>query len=283
MNSENQGVKYLVFDIETVVDGRLVQRTRYPDEPEMTPAEAIQRYQEELREASNGQSEFVPYTYAVPVSIAIAKVDAAFNLLEVRTLDRDRFRPQVITRHFWDGWQKYNCPILVTFNGRTFDLPVMELAAFRYGIAAPKWFNFTGAAYSQCRYRYSFEHHFDIMEFLGNFGSTRMTGGLDLLACLLNKPGKLDTRGSMVQELYEQGEHVRIDDYCVCDVLDTYFVFLRCQVLLGTLTLESERERVLAAKAWIEKSVDTYGGLKKYLDQFRLWEDPGPEGSPFVQ
>ena len=50
------------------------------------------------------------------------------------------------------------------------------------------------------------------------------------MAQLIGKPGKLQTRGSQVQELWEAGEHVRIDDYCACDALDTYFVFLRLRV-----------------------------------------------------
>src|SRR5690606_8249738 len=80
-------IAYLVFDIETVVDGRLVQRIRYPEQPELTPAEAVATYRAQLFEASGGKSDFVPHTFHVPVSVAIAKIGADFALHEVVTLD----------------------------------------------------------------------------------------------------------------------------------------------------------------------------------------------------
>ena len=102
-------------------------------------AEAVARYRADLLAASGGKSDFVPHTFQVPVSVAIAKVAADHSLIEVRTLDRPKFRPQVITRSFWRGWDKHGQPTLVTFNGRFFDLPVLELSAYRYGIAVPPW------------------------------------------------------------------------------------------------------------------------------------------------
>ena len=147
----NDKLAYLVFDIETVADGRLVQRVRYPEQPQLTPAEAVARYRADLLAASGGKSDFVPHTFQVPVSIAIAKVAADHSLIEVRTLDRPKFRPQVITRSFWRGWEKHGQPTLVTFNGRFFDLPVLELSAYRYGIAVPPWFSTELRQYEQPR------------------------------------------------------------------------------------------------------------------------------------
>ena len=75
--------------------------------------------------------------------------------------------------------------------------------------------------------------HLDLQELLTNFGSTRFNGGLNLAANLLGKPGKMDVQGHMVQDMYEAGKLAEINDYCRCDVLDTYFVFLRSRVLVG--------------------------------------------------
>lgn len=275
-------IAYLVFDIETVVDGRLVQRIRFPEQPELTPAEAVATYRAQLLEASGGKSDFVPHTFHVPVSVAIAKIGADFALHEVVTLDRPQFRPQVITRQFWKGWQAYGYPTFVTFNGRFFDLPVMELGCFRYGLSVADWFKLDGPSYTQPRNRYNQKAHFDVQDVLTNFGASHVNGGLNLCAQLLGKPGKMGTKGDMVQTLWEQGEHLRIDDYCMCDALDTYFVFLRLQVLLGRLDLAKERERVLGAKAWIETAGATNAALADYLTHFSEWQAPGDEGSPFV-
>ena len=59
-------------------------------------------------------------------------------MLDLVALDEPQFRPHVITEHFWRGWESYQRPTLVSFNGRTFDIPLLELAAFRYGVSLPK-------------------------------------------------------------------------------------------------------------------------------------------------
>jgi 3'-5' exonuclease len=273
---------YLVFDIESVVDGRLVQRIRYPGCPELSPADAVAKCRAQLLEQSQGKTDFVPYTFHLPVSVAIAKIGADFALQEVRTLDRPRFRPQVIARTFWKGWTSYGQPTLVTFNGRFFDLPVLELSAFRFGIAVPTWFSAVGPSYSQPRNRYA-TAHLDLQDFVTNFGATQVAGGLNLCAQLLGKPGKMDTKGAMVQELWQAGEHERIDDYCMCDALDTYFVFLRTRVLAGFISLEREHELVLGAKAWIESAAQTGSkAMADYLSHFHIWEPVGDDAAPFL-
>jgi hypothetical protein len=273
---------FLVFDIESVADGRLIQRIRYPDQPELTPEQTVAKYRAQLLETSNGKSDFVPHTFHLPVSVAIAKVAGDYSLQEVVTLDRPKFRPQVIARQFWKGWQAYDEPTLVTFNGRFFDLPVMELACFRYGIPVPSWFTSEGPSYQQPRNRYNQHAHLDLQDVLTNFGATMLNGGLNLCAQLLGKPGKMGTKGNMVQDLWQAGELLRIDDYCQCDALDTYFVFLRTLVLLGRITLEREHELVLKAKAWIEKAAAGNAALAEYLANFSAWTAPGDDGSPFV-
>lgn len=273
-------VAYLVFDIETVIDGRLVQRIRYPDRPELTPAQAVAEQRAKLL-AETG-SDFIPATFALPISVAVAKVGADLGLVDVVTLDRPRFRPQVIARQFWQGWKRYGTPTLVSFNGRCFDLPVLELAAFRYGLGLGDWFHDEGPSYGHPRNRYNHRMHLDLQEVLTNFGTIRLNGGLDLLATLLGKPGKMAVKGHMVQELWEQGQGPLIDDYCMCDALDTYFVLLRTRVLQGRLTVERERELVLAARDLIASKAAERPTVAEYLRQFRLWQPVGDEDCPFV-
>ena len=106
-------------------------------------------------------------------------------------------------------------------------MPLLELAAFRYGLSVPAWFRSDGKSFDHARNRYNTKAHIDLCELLTNFGSTRFTGGLNLAANLIGKPGKMDVEGHMVQDMYDAGRLAEINDYCRCDVLDTYFVFLR--------------------------------------------------------
>lgn len=264
-------VRFLVFDVESVADARLVAKLRYPDE-KLQPEEAVRRYRAELL-AAHG-TDFIPYTFQLPVAIVVAKVSADYRLVDLVSLDEPQFRPHVVTEKFWRGWERYKCPTLVTFNGRTFDVPLLELAAFRFGLPLARWFKANAKAYDQPRNRYNLESHFDLNDVLTNYGASRFTGGLNLAANLLGKPGKLDVKGHMVQDLYEQGKLTEISDYCRCDVLDTYFVFLRTSVLLGQLALEDEQKLVTEAKQWLMERVDAVPAYRLYLEHWGDWPNP---------
>lgn len=268
--SENS-VRYLVFDVESASDGALISKVRYPGE-ELEPALAIARYRAELLEESG--SDFIPYTYQVPVTIVVAKVAADFRLLDIVLLDAPEFRPHVMAEKFWRGWEAYNRPTLVTFNGRGFDLPLLELAAFRFGISVPGWFDLSAKAYDQPRNRYNLQAHLDLQDLLVNFGAARFHGGLNLAASILGKPGKMDIQGCMVQDMHDAGQLADINDYCVCDVLDTYFVFLRTQVLLGKLTLEKELVLVNETREWMTARADDTKSFRMYLDRCSDWPNP---------
>lgn len=259
-------VKYLIFDIETVGDGDLIRKVRYPAD-DLTPREALVRYRKQLMEETG--KDVLPLTFVLPVSVAIAKVAADYRLLELTVLDSPEFRPQEIVRRFWQGWQHYQRPTLVTFNGRGYDVPVLEVAAFRFGLSIPAWFNVDSRAFEQSRNRYNYDSHLDLQELLTNFGSFRMNGGLNLLAHLIDKPGKAGIDGSQVQDLYHEGHVDRINDYCRCDVLDTYFVFLRSRVLLGKLTLPEEQTLTDMTRELLSEQAENHPAYEHYL---KTWD-----------
>ena len=265
-------VSYLVFDIESVADGNLVSRLRYPGES-LDPKEAVARYRAELMEKFD--TDFIPYTFHVPVSLVVAKVARDFRLIDITGLDEPECRPHVVTENFWRGWDAYRRPTMVTFNGRTFDIPLLELAAFRYGLSIPAWFNLEAKSFEQMRNRYNMESHFDLQDLLTNFGASRFSGGLNLAANVLGKPGKMDVQGHMVQDLYDAGKIAEICDYCRCDVLDTYFVFLRAQVMLGYLNRKTEHELIAEAKVWLEERAGGGRGFSLHLDPSGAWVKTG--------
>lgn len=270
-------VRYLVFDVESVAVGELVAGLRYAGEP-LSPQEAVRKYRDELM--AKYESDFIPYTFQTPVSIAVAKVGADFRLIDLVVLDEPQFRPHVITEHFWRGWEKYRRPTLVSFNGRSFDIPLLELAAFRFGLNVSSWFDSRAKSYEQPRNRFNTQSHLDLCEALTNFGSTRFTGGLNLAATILGKPGKMDVQGDMVQDMYDAGRLVEINDYCRCDVLDTYFVFLRTRVLSGELTLDAEQKIIAQTKSWLEERSGGSEAYRVYLEHWGDWQNPWVEPQP---
>jgi hypothetical protein len=262
---------YLVFDIESVADGALVSRMKYPGQG-LDGAAAIAKFRAELL-AENGK-DFIPYTYQLPVSLVIAKVGRDYRLIDLVALDEAESRPHEIVRKFWEGWRKYDRPTLVTFNGRGFDLPLLELCAFRYGIQIGDWFAEDARSFDQPRYRYNMAAHLDLHEWLTNNGASRFTGGLSLAANLIGKPGKMEVAGHMVQDLWDSGRAREIHDYCRGDVLDTYFIFLRSRVLAGDIDLKREHALIEVAREWIEAHAADCPGLAKYLAAWGDWKSP---------
>jgi 3'-5' exonuclease len=264
-------VRYLIFDVESVADGDLIRKVRYPGE-ELDAAQAIQRYRQERMQKY--ETDFIPYPYQVPAAIVVAKVAPTYELIDIVALDEGKSRPHVLTANFWRGWELYGRPTLVSFNGRNFDLPLLELAAFRYGISLGSWLDTHKPNYQQSRYRYNLDSQLDLLEVLTNFGAVRFSGGLNLAATVLGKPGKIEVQGHMVQDMYNEGKLSEITHYCRCDVLDTYFVFLRTSVLLGQITLDREQEIVGQTKKWLMERADQVQAYRDYMTHWGDWTNP---------
>jgi len=219
---------FAIFDIETRVDKRLLNQALCAGEG-LSDEDAFQRYRERLR-ARRG--DFFPLTLHIPISIAIGAVGADHALRSVESLALNDYSEEQLAREFWARAERF-AGSMVTFNGRRFDFPVLELAALRYGIAAPEHFA-EGSGTS--RARYSTERHLDLADYLTNFGASGpLKGGMDLLLKMIGLPGKMEVDGSQVQDLYEQGRMAEIHRYCRSDVVQTYFLFLRVELMRGRI------------------------------------------------
>lgn len=119
-------------------------------------------------------------------------------------------------------------PRLVTFNGASFDLPVLRYRAMMHrvsapGLAARRYFDrFAGDTVDLCDLLSSYDNHHRV--------------GLSQLARVLGLPGKPEgVDGSAVEGLFRDGRHKEISDYCRSDVLNTYRVWLRHELFRGAL------------------------------------------------
>lgn len=121
-------------------------------------------------------------------------------------------------------------PTLVSFNGTSFDLPVLRYRAMIHGIAAP------GLSEDYFR-RYS-TSHIDLCDQLANFDQ-RAKVGLDDLCKMMGLPGKPQgIDGSKVWEAVQEGRIQDCANYGETDVVNTYRVWLRYELFRGALTLE---------------------------------------------
>jgi len=155
----------------------------------------------------------------------------------------------------------------VTYNGRGFDMPVLETYAFRYGIEeARHWFSQEGPNYKHPRYRFNTDAHFDCQEFISNFGGQRIPGGLDMFAYFAGGAGKsMGIDGSQVFQMWQDGKQQQIFNYAMCDALDTYLLFLRCEVLRGRITPMRERDLRVHARGQVSRMENPF--LAEYLSK----------------
>ena len=251
-------MRYTVFDIETRIDKALVRAVFFPQDEELSDEDAYQQKRQQLLERQG--NDFFPLAFHVPVSIAIGQVDEARVLTAVETLPPDvtdetaseAGPPDVaspeaaMVRTFWERLERFP-GTLVSFNGRGFDLPVLELQALKQGCRIPHYFR------GRARYRYSDEGHYDLYDFLTNYGVHRLQGGFDALAKLIGLPGKTGMDGSMVQQYWEAGRLDDIHRYCRTDVVQTYFLFLRVELLRGHVTQEQYEAAVAASQPFLQE------------------------------
>ncbi len=134
MASKKKAPAFLIFDEETVPDGVLLARTKYAGK-DFSPEQAVEQARKEALEKSQEKSDFVALTYCYPVAISVARVHGDYSLEAITCLDDPEFRPQEIVADFWKGLSRYDST-LVSFNGRGFDLPVLEMRHFAGGFRA---------------------------------------------------------------------------------------------------------------------------------------------------
>jgi len=177
-------------------------------------------------------------------------------------------------------WLGVKRPTVITWNGRGFDMPVITSRALKHGVPMPWWFTDRNT-----RYRYSSEGHFDLMDFLADFGAAK-SARLDAYAKLVGFPGKVGVDGSQVQPMVHAGRIDEVNAYCLCDVAQTAAIFLRVELLRGNI----DRTRYRALARGMLAFIDAHPKLGEIADKinrdsFTLGEvtahpAPAPEPTP---
>ncbi len=200
------GPTYLVLDIETVPDTQV-----YSPPP---PAPGVER-------------PFPPLYACKPVVLGVMWLDHDMACKKIGIIGEDKDEAGMLCDFAeFVGSRK---PTLVTWNGRSFDLPALTLRALHHGVAMPWYYQDR-----EYRYRFSAQGHLDLCDFLADYGAARMTS-LDAAARVIGLPGKDGLDGSAVEGLYNDGQIQALRNYCLSDVAQTAFVFLRYRLLVGLM------------------------------------------------
>lgn len=208
---------YLVLDIETVPDSSLWTP---PDTP-------------------MGKERAFPPTYAHRVIVVGCMwLDRDYQVKRLGVIGESGNEQGVLSD--FSQFVDRHRPVLVTYNGRTFDMPVMVLRSLRFGVPMPWYYQDRSL-----RYRYSEHGHIDLCDWLAEHGAAR-SSSLDALSRLIGLPGKVGVDGSHIEGMFNAGLITRIQNYCLSDVVQTAMLFLRFRLLQGVIDRESYRRAVSA-------------------------------------
>jgi predicted PolB exonuclease-like 3'-5' exonuclease len=218
------------FDIETIPDVELGRRVF--DLHDLTDKQVGYVMQTKRRQESG--SDFLPYEQhrIVAISVALRSRDS----FKVWSLGEPDAPEAELIQRFFDGIEKYT-PDLISWNGGGFDLPVLHYRALKHGIMAPRYWEMgeEDQSFKWNNYLNRFHwRHLDLMDVMSGY-QARARASLEDVAMLLGLPGKLGMSGDKVWDAYLDGQIRAIRDYCETDVLNTYLIFLRFELMRGRM------------------------------------------------
>lgn len=156
-------------------------------------------------------------------------------------------------------------PVLVGFNSRHADLPILIQRGVAAGLAAPEFARLDYLGWKSGL-------HVDLMAALAWGGRT--TPSLNELATACGVPGKIDTSGGDVAELWLAGRQREIMAYNELDVISTWLVWLRLAHFEGQLdgkAYDREQERV---ERFLEAGAAGRPHFGVYLERWRSLRRP---------
>ena len=255
-----------VFDIETVPDTDAAPNLTGETSPDREVRRAaIEQYHLDITDGKNSFPR-QPFHKVVAISFLEAEIERdgaqeGYTLRDLRSGGEASFDEARLLQGFFTYLERQK-PRLVSFNGRTFDLPVLKYRAMVHGISSP-WLHKSGDKWNSYGYRYATDWHCDLLDVLSDFGASARVK-LNEVCAAFGFAGKFGVDGSMVAEMIDQGKIDEIRHYCETDVLNTYLVYLRWQLHTGTLNKAGYNASVADLVNFINTEKDT----RPYLGDF---------------
>ena len=265
-----------VFDIETVPDLDAGRRLlELPGAPDAEVDQALTDYHLKI---TDGRNDFLrqPFWKVVAISYVQATVErieggnsgqVRFTLTRVGSGgDVDSTEKELVAGFF--SYIEQQAPRLVSYNGRGFDVPVLKYRAMIHGMSAPRFFDHTNK-WENYGARYADAFHTDLADSLRDFGASAPVK-LDEVCRAFSLPGKLGTAGDDVKGMFAAGQVAAIRDYCETDVLNTYLLFLRWELLRGTTTPEAHAASLTELATYLDAESEQRPHLGEFLQAWQL-------------
>lgn len=251
----------LAFDIETIPDAQGLRLLRGLGD-DLSDADVVEMAQRLLRQEKN--SDFMPHHLHKIVTIScVLRRQTDNDPLIIFSLPTTGDDEADTIRQFFRAIEKYQ-PILVSWNGGGFDLPVLHYRAMKHGITAATYWQ-VGDKWENYRSRYG-KRHTDLMDKLGIY-QPRAWAPLDEFAKLCGLPGKIGVGGDGVWRAWQDGKREDIRRYCENDALLTYLLYWRFQQFRGERGADAEWA---LARRYLREHPETH-----WRDFVSAWDNGG--------
>lgn len=231
---------YLIWDIETVEDDDVIYETNKELIGEVAGHQVweergpcIQRIRDKECAKQPEANCFLPARYQRPVVVGMLAIGGDGSYIAHQTINASGENgTKRLVEKFWADIAGVTGPPVnaqkwVTFNGKSFDAPVMEAWGFRYGVQMPIWF---GGGFDSKPWEDPRSNHLDLMLYLGGQGYGPNKGGsMSFWARTFGLPGKTGVSGADSMRLWAEGKVGELEEYCMTDCLNT------AGILLGVL------------------------------------------------
>lgn len=255
------GFPILVFDIETITD---VQSGCHLHDLHLESEDDAEQALQKIRRQQVGH-DFPPLPLHQIVCISGFWIEQDRMQLFSWTA-QDNNEAEILQKFV--GIFEKKTPILVSWNGRQFDIPVILYRCLYHGISAPSLFE-QGEWNPQKKYnnyqnRYHTQHT-DLMDILAGF-NLRNYQKLDEMAQVLGYPGKCGVSGYQVSDYVKAGQWQELKQYCESDVLNTWLIYLRWLLLRGYLNHQQHRQ-------WIQQTIYYLRQLPLHQSFLQAWQN----------
>jgi 3'-5' exonuclease len=254
----------LVFDIETVPD--IESGKKLYNLEGLEADDAAELMFSHRRQETDGKSDFLRhYLHKIVAISVVLKTKDKLSVWSLGDVDSDE--KEIITR-FFEGIERYT-PTIVSWNGSGFDLPVLHYRSLLHSVVAQrywengeddqsfKWNNYLSRFHSR---------HTDLMDVIAGY-MPGTKAPLDQIATLLGFPGKMGMSGDKVWDCYHAGDVEAIRNYCETDVLNTYLVYLRYELIRGRLTENQYQDECNQVQELLND--DSKPHFKEFLDAWQ--------------
>jgi len=228
----------LVFNIETVPDidgGQRIHKLQGLDDE--STAKALFH----LRQQKSGSRE-LPLSLQRIASISVVYRGMSEDMeheVSLKSLgDENSTEAELLTLFFAEVEER--TPTLVSWNGSSFDLPVVHYRSLKNNVSAPNYWekghNDNSFRNDDYLSRYH-DRHTDLMDVLSSYNESA-GAPLNEIALMLGFPGREMLNTDLIWEKFMKGEINEIRHYGELGVLNNYLVYLRFQLIRGGINQE---------------------------------------------